>query len=132
MNKETKRALLSDLIFLARADKKVTESEYDFILRIAERMELSKADVNALFENPIPSKPQNSELQRLTHFYKLVLVMNVDRETHESEVIAIRNFGLKMGIRPGVVDQILMRMHDFEDKIIPSDELIKIFQTYYN
>lgn len=132
MNKETNRALLSDLILLAQADNKVTDSEYDFIMRIAEQMGLSEADVTELFDNPLPSKPQNSELQRLTHFYKLVLVMNVDRETHEKEIIAVRNFGLKMGIRPGVVDQILLRMNDYKDKIIPTEELLKIFQTYYN
>ncbi|MBZ0326009.1 MAG: TerB family tellurite resistance protein [Altibacter sp.] len=132
MDKETNRALLSDLILLAQADNKVTDSEYDFIIRIAEQMGLSEADVTELFDNPLPSKPQNSELQRLTHFYKLVLVMNVDRETHEKEIIAVRNFGLKMGIRPGVVDQILLRMNDYKDKIIPTEELLKIFQTYYN
>lgn len=132
MNNETNRALLSDLIILAQADNKVTDVEYDFIMRLAERMELSETDVAELFKNPIPSVPLITELQRLTHFYKLVLVMNVDRESHESEIIAIRNFGLKMGIRPGVIDQILLRMDDFEDRIIPSDELLKIFQTYYN
>jgi hypothetical protein len=132
MNKETNRALLSDLIILAKADEKVTDVEYDFIMRLASRMELSEAEVAELFDNPIPSIPLITELERLTHFYKLVLVMNVDRETHEREIIAVRNFGLKMGIRPGVIDQILLRMNEYEDKIIPSEELLKIFQTYYN
>jgi len=58
--------------------------------------------------------------------------MNVDRETHEKEVVVLRNFGLKMGIRPGVINQILIRMNQFEDKVIPAQELIKIFQAYYN
>ena len=132
MNNETNRSLLSDLIILAQADNKVTDVEYDFIMRLAEQMELRETDVAELFKNPMPSVPITTELQRLTHFYKLVLVMNVDRESHESEITAIRNFGLKMGIRPGVIDQILVRMDDFEDKIIPSNELLKIFQTYYN
>ncbi len=58
--------------------------------------------------------------------------MNVDKVTHEAEVVALRNFGLKMGIRPGAIDTILMRMNEYEDKIIPSQELIAIFQSYYN
>ncbi len=132
MNKEIKKALLSDLIILAHADEKLTDAEYEFILRLADRMDFTKEEVDALFENPHPSKPIFTELERITHFYKLVLVMNVDRETHPKEVIAIRNYGLKMGIRPGVIDQILARMEDYEDKIIPSEEIIKIFQTYYN
>ncbi|MAP54925.1 TerB family tellurite resistance protein [Altibacter sp.] len=132
MDKFGNKALISDLIALARADEKVTEVEYDFIIRLAERMRISSAEVKELFENPLPSKPLLTELERITHFYKLVLVMNVDKETHEKEIVAVRNFGLKMGIRPGVVDQILLRMEEYEDKIIPSEELLKIFQTYYN
>ena len=132
MENNTNHALISDLIILARADDKVTDAEVDFIKRLANRMEVSEAEVDTLFKNPLPSKTLFTELERITHFYKLVLLMNVDLETHEKEVIAIRNFGLKMGIRPGVVDQILIRMNSYEDKIIPSEELIKIFQTYYN
>jgi hypothetical protein len=132
MEKENNRSMVSDLIILAHADEKVTAGEYDFILRIAERLNIDKDEVDALFINPTPSKPLFSELERITHFYKLVLLMNVDLETHPKEVVAIRQFGLKMGIRPGVIDQILLRMDDFENKIIPSDELIRIFQTYYN
>ena len=117
---------------LANADDKVTDAEYDFIKRIAIRMELPLSELDELFENPLPSKVSFTELERITHFYKMVLLMNVDRETHAKEVIAIRDFGIKMGIRPGVMDQVLTRMEEYEDKIIPSDELIKIFQTYYN
>ncbi|OAB81500.1 tellurite resistance TerB family protein [Cochleicola gelatinilyticus] len=132
MNTEKTYALVSDLIVLANADNKVTDSEYEFILRIADRMGLSKKELDALFEAPVPSKTLFTELERITHFYKLVLVMNVDNETHEKEVITVKNFGLKMGIRPGAVDQILLRMKEYDNNIIPSDELIKIFQTYYN
>lgn len=125
-------ALLSDLIVLAKADDKVTESEYDLILQLGEAMKISKTEVDALFENPLPSVVQSSELQRITHFYKLMLLMNVDQEKHEKEIAMIRNFGLKMGIRPGVMDQMLIKMEEYEDHIIPSEELMKIFQTYYN
>lgn len=132
MEKDNSRAMISDLIVLAHADEKLTRTEYDFILRLAKRMGIDKQEVDLLFRNPLPSKPLFTELERITHFYKLVLLMNVDMETHEKEILAVRNFGLKMGIRPGVVDQILIRMNEFENKIIPSNELIQIFQTYYN
>ncbi len=132
MNKENNLALISDLIILARADDKVTLSEYDFIMRLAFRMDLEKEDVDQLFENPKPTKTQFSELERITHFHKMVLLMNVDRETHDKEVIAIKDFGLKMGIREGVINQVLIQMEKYEDKVIPSKELIKIFKTFYN
>jgi hypothetical protein len=95
-------------------------------------MDVAKETVDQLFANPMPSQPIFSEMERIIHFHKLVLLMNVDRETHEKEVLVLRNFGLKMGIRTGAIDQILIQMNIYEDKIIPSQELLKIFQTYYN
>ncbi len=91
MKKENSLALISDLIILARADNKVTLSEYDFIMRLAFRMDLDKNDVDQLFENPLPSKSNFTELERITHFQKMVLLMNVDRETHDKEIVTIKN-----------------------------------------
>lgn len=117
---------------MANADDKVTDSEYEFILRLADRMGFSKNQLDALFENPQPSSTLFSELERITHFYKLVLLMHVDGEVHEKESVAIRNFGLKMGIRQGVIDQIIKIMEAQNNKVIPTEMLIKIFKTYYN
>jgi uncharacterized tellurite resistance protein B-like protein len=127
-----RKSLISDLIYLAKADGVVDTAEYDFIHRVGLRMGLDFDSIDDLFDNPQPSVTLFSEMDRITHFHKLLLVMNVDRETHEKEVIALRNFGLKMGIRPGAIDQILLKMNQYEDKIIPSQELIAIFQSYYN
>ena len=132
MNNSNSKSLLSDLIFIANADGKIDSSEYDFIHRIGKRMGLEAAEIDNLFSEPEPSSPLFSEMERITHFHKLVLVMNVDKVTHESEVVTLRNFGLKMGIRPGAIDTILSRMEEYEDKIIPAQELIAIFQSYYN
>lgn len=132
MGKEKNHALLSDLIVLAKADDILMASEYDFILRIATRMKVSKVEVDQLIKNPLPSLPIATEIDRITHFHKLILLMNVDWEAHEKEIEVLRNFGLKLGIRPAAIDRILIRTQEYEDKIIPADELIQIFQTYYN
>jgi ribosomal protein S25 len=58
--------------------------------------------------------------------------MYVDNEIHEQEIITARNFGLKMGIRQGVIDQILNKVNEYEDHVIPVEDLMKIFKTYYN
>ncbi|AVI49815.1 hypothetical protein C5O00_00995 [Pukyongia salina] len=125
-------ALISDLIVLAKADDKIMASEYDFILRIATRMNVSQEEVDRLIEDPLPSLPIVSEIERITHFHKLILLMNVDWEAHQKEVEVVRNFGLKLGIRPGAIDQILLRTQQYENRVIPAEELIQIFQTYYN
>lgn len=132
MNLDRNKSLISDLIVLAKADGIIDAAEHDFIHRIGARMLLNFDTIEELFEHPEPSIPLFNELDRITHFHKLLLVMNVDQESHESEIVALRNFGLKMGIRPEAIDQILLKMHEFENKIIPSEELIGIFQSYYN
>lgn len=114
------------------ADGKINSSEIEFIQKLAKRMDISNNDVISLFENPQPSQPIFSEVQRITHFYKLMLVMNVDNETHEKELIALKNFGLKMGIRPLVADQILKKMEHYKPLMVPAEELLKIFKIYYN
>ena len=48
--KQDNRALISDLIVLAKADEVITYTEYDFILRLADRMEVSKEEVDLLFK----------------------------------------------------------------------------------
>lgn len=132
MRYDDKYALISDLIVLAKADEKITSREYDLIFRLAKRMGVTKGKVEVLLHNPMVSKPIFSELERITHFHKLLSMMNVDGEVHKKEVIVLRNFGLKMGIRPGAIDQILIKMNDYEDKIVPTKELLNIFQAHYN
>ena len=132
MLNDNKKAMISDFIVIAKADDVITQPEYDFMYRLAERMDVTKEEVNALIDNPHPSQPIFTELERITHFHKLVLLMNVDRETHDKEVVVLRNFGLKMGIHPSVIDVILVEMNQHEDKIIPSHRLIEIFKSFYN
>jgi len=126
------KSLLSDLINMVMADGKIKPSEIDFIQKLALRMDISDRELVDLFENPQPSRPVFSEVERITHFYKLILMMNIDNEAHESEIVALKNFGLKMGIRPVVADQILKKMNEYEENIVPAEELLKIFKIYYN
>ncbi len=126
------KSLLSDLINMVLADGKIKSSEVDFIKKLAKRMGISNRELIDLFENPQPSQPLYSEVERITHFYKLILMMNIDNEAHESEIVALKNFGLTMGIRPIVADQILKKMKQSEEKLISSEELLNIFKIYYN
>ncbi len=125
-------SLLSDLVYIVKADGKITQSELDFLMRIAKRMKISTEQVKDLFTNPLPTKTNFTEIEKITQFQKMVLLMNVDGETHPKEIEAIKNYGLAMGIRPTVIDHVLLKMEDYPDKIIPPQELIHLFQKYYN
>ncbi|MEM0519409.1 MULTISPECIES: TerB family tellurite resistance protein [Aequorivita] len=126
------RALLSDLIQMIKVDGKIKNSEIQFIQKMATRMNISDKELINLIEDPAPSQAVYSEVERITHFYKLILVMKIDNETHHTELVALKNFGLKMGIRPVVADQILRKMEQSKEQTLPAEELLNIFKIYYN
>ncbi|KJJ37387.1 hypothetical protein MB09_14720 [Aequorivita vladivostokensis] len=117
---------------MVRADGKIKPSEVAFVKKLARRMDISDQEILELFQNPEDSRPVYSEVERITHFYKLILMMKIDNETHQSEIVALKNFGLKMGIRPIVADQILKKLEQSENNTIPAEELLKVFKIYYN
>ncbi len=127
-----KKQIISDMIGLAKADNVLHEREYEFILAVAARLGLSKTEVDTINANPLKVSVLSTELQRITQFHRLLLLMNVDQETHFTELDAIRNYGLKLGIRPEAIEQILNEMEDHENKMIPSTRLVEIFKRFYN
>jgi hypothetical protein len=58
--------------------------------------------------------------------------MNVDQEQHETELRRLHTIGLRMGLPPSAIDQVLIVMHKYPDKIIPPEVLINIFKAHYN
>ncbi len=127
-----KKQIISDMIGLAKADNVLHEREYEFILAVAARLGLSKTEVDTINANPLKISVLSTELQRITQFHRLLLLMNVDQETHFTELDALRNYGLKLGIRPEAIEQILNEMEDHENKMIPSTRLVEIFKRFYN
>lgn len=127
-----KHQIISDMIALAKADNNIHEREYQFILAVADRLGVQKQEVAHLFDNPLTPVVAKTELQRITQFHRLLLLMNVDQETHVVEVDAIRNYGLQLGIRPEAIEQILNEMNQYKDKMIPSSRLVEIFKRFYN
>ncbi|MEP0262681.1 TerB family tellurite resistance protein [Dokdonia sp.] len=127
-----KKQIISDMIALAKADNELHEREYDFILAVAGRLGLSKEDVDHIHANPSKVNVLTTEMQRITQFHRLLLLMNVDQETHIAEMDALRNYGLKLGIRPEAIEQILNEMEAHENNMIPSTRLIEIFKRFYN
>jgi len=129
---QEKHQILSDMIALAKADSILHEREYEFILAVAERLGVAKNTVDELVESPVETPAFKTELQRITQFHRLLLLMNVDQETHIVEMDALRNYGLKLGIRPEAIEQILNEMETHENKMMPTERLVEIFKRFYN
>ncbi len=131
-SKDEKLSLLSEMLLFAMADGEIKEEEYDFILAIASQLGVSKIELDNLPLNGDNYKPIKSESQRILQFHRLVLLMNVDQMMSQSEVYKIKEMGLKMGLRAEAIDTVLKEMHQYPNKVIPPQELIKIFTRFYN
>ena len=127
-----KLSLLTELIKLARCDHKVREQEYEFLLTIAQSINVSKEDFDSLFEKHIEFMPPESEFDRILQFHRLVLLMNVDQETSDLEIKFIKDIGIRLGLNPFATNQVLAEMNLYPEKVIPPEKLIEIFKAHYN
>ncbi|KAA1247879.1 TerB family tellurite resistance protein [Aquimarina sp. RZ0] len=131
-SKEEKLSLLAEMIEFAKADKEIKDEEYNFILAIALQLGITEEEIGDLVRNNAARKHLQPESQRILQFHRLVLLMNVDKETSQSEIHKIREMGLKMGLRPEAINTVLKEMHKYPDKVIPPKELMSIFARFYN
>jgi uncharacterized tellurite resistance protein B-like protein len=131
-SKEEKLSLLSEMIQFAKADKKFKEEEYNFILLIASQLKITKEEVDTLIEEGVEKKSLQPESQRILQFHRLVLLMNIDQETSQLEIHKIKDMGLRMGLRLEAIDEVLEKMNEYPNKVIPPQELISIFTRFYN
>ena len=127
-----KLSLLTELIKLARCDQEVREQEYNFLLTIAQSLNVRKEDLDSLFDRYIDFTPPESEFERILQFHRLVLLMNVDIETSDTEVEFLKDIGIRLGLNPMATNRVLDEMNLYPDKVIPPEKLIEIFKEQYN
>ena len=127
-----KLSLLTQLIKLAKADKQERDLEYDFLLILAERLGVDKEQFDQLFADYIEYSPPPLEADRILQFHRLVLLMNIDGESHKSEKRFLQMTGVVMGLNPVAVTAILEEMRSHENMVIPPDRLIEIFKVHHN
>jgi hypothetical protein len=127
-----KLSLLTELIKLARCDHEVREQEYEFLLTIARSLQVGKKEFDQLFHAYIEFTPPASEFDRILQFHRLVLLMNIDQETSQSELEFIKDIGIRLGLNPMATNQVLKAMNAYPDRVIPPEKLIEIFKRQYN
>lgn len=129
---QEKLSLLAQLVKIAEADTALREQEFNFLSVIARQLGVSPAEFNRVFEENIDFQPPKFEADRIVQFQRLLLMMHVDQSVGEEELRCIREMGIRMGLNPAATNRVLERMHDFDNGIIPPDELMSIFQTHQN
>ena len=125
-------SLLSEMIAFAKSDDAIKQVEYNFLLGVANQLQVSREDFDYLINNPINYTNLNSYSERIVQFHRLVLLMNVDDKLSPNEIIKLHDFGLKMGINYETINRVLYLMEGFPNKMVPPDVLIDIFKVQYN
>lgn len=125
-------SILSELIAFARVDYKIKDDEYDFLLSVANLMNVKKTSLDELLEKTVEISVPKTQMDRIVQFHRLLLLMNIDNEQHKKEVEKLHNIGLWMGLPPSAISQILEVMHQYPNKAIPPKILLNIFRAHYN
>ncbi|MDG1572351.1 TerB family tellurite resistance protein [Robiginitalea sp. M366] len=131
-NYREKLGILSEMISFARADDSIKESEFNFLLGVSKQLGISRRDFDALLDEGVNTLMPKTQLDRIVQFHRLVLLMNVDHESHPDEIRQLKDTGLHMGLPPTAIDQVLTIMHQYPDKIVPPEVLMDIFRAHYN
>ena len=131
-NYQEKLNILSEMIAFARIDKTLKQSEYDFLVSVSKNLGVSKSAFEELLLQKAEKKVLKSEADRIIQFHRLLLLMNIDKKQTKAEINNLYNMGLKMGLPPSAIGQVLEIMHQYPNKLVPAETLIDIFKAYYN
>lgn len=136
MEREYKEKLshLNDLIKLSRVDGYESSIESNFIESVAERLGVSGSDLDDLKNGhiEIDFSPPRYEYQIIPQFHRIILLMGIDRMIYKEEIQFCMELGLRMGLNPNAVKEIVDKMIFYPNNIIPAEELESIFKKYYN
>lgn len=125
-------SILSELINFARIDNRLNEKELDFLRAISRRLDVDESVFESLVRSPLPTLKLQSLSDRLVQFHRLFMLMNIDEDQDPSEVEALYNYGLAMGLPVSAIRQLLEVMHEYPDRIVPADVIVQIFHAHYN
>lgn len=127
-----KLSLLTELIKISRADGEVRADEYEFLLLVAKQLNVEKAEFDKLYSDYVDFTPPPLEFERILQFHRLVMLANIDMHLDSKEKELLRKAGLKLGLNPVAVDNLLREMRKSETRMISPERLIEIFQVYHN
>ncbi len=129
---QEKLSLIQDLIGLSLADGEEDFIEGNFIYTIAKSLSVTEFEVDELRKNPVQYSPENKETDRIIQFYRLLLLMGIDKNKTDSEISFCKKVTLRMGLNPIAVNNTIEQILNSETGMMSPEEVIKIFQVQHN
>lgn len=108
---------LKNLVMLAMADGKLTDSELAVILAVASRENISPDDLTKVIEDPdsVNINLPDDEDTKLAYLRDMVALMMVDGDLEEQELAICKIYAMALGYRSSIVDGMIAGVIDSLD-----------------
>ena len=115
-NKKDQQRLgqLKNLVMLASADEKLTDSELAVLLAVASREKLTPEEFNKVIDDPDSvsiTLPEDEET-KLAYLRDMVAMMMIDGELDEREMAICKLYAMALGYRGSIVDGMIAGVVD--------------------
>ena len=123
---------LKALYHLACADTILTKAEVIYIKNVAERLGIQASEL----ENFDPREPDlelpDREYKIYALFHRLAIIIMIDNALNEREKQYCFNLGIKMGLHPNAVGEIIHHIAEKGSMEVMPTEIMNIFRKYLN
>ena len=121
---------LRALYHLACADKVLTDVEGEYIKNVAERLGIPLEELSKLDPYEPTLELPNREYKNYILFHRLALIVMIDDTLSERERQYCFNLGIKMGLHPNAVGEIIDYIASQGTIDSKSSEVMAIFKKY--
>lgn len=123
---------LKALYHLACADKSLTKAEATYIKIVAERLGISQEELEKFDgTEPILELPDR-EYKLYALFHRLTIIIMIDHAATENEKRYCFNLGIKMGLHPNAIGEIIEYVALTGVMESLPEKIIRIFRKYLN
>lgn len=108
---------LKNLVMLASADEKVTDSEMAVLIAVASRENITPEEFNKVMDDPDSvniTLPEDEET-KLAYLRDMVAMMMIDGELDEQELAICKLYAMALGYRSSIVDGMIAGVIDSLD-----------------
>ena len=108
---------LKNLVMLAAADDRFTDSELAVLLAVASRENITPEEFNSVMEDPdsVTINLPEDEDTKLAYLRDMVAMMMVDGELDEQELAICKIYAMSLGYRGSIVDGMIAGVIDSLD-----------------
>ena len=108
---------VKNLIMLALADGKASESELALIAAIASREEISQEELDNLIDHPDEVKIElpEEEDEKLRYLEDMVALMMIDGELDDQELAMCKLYAIALGYESSTVEKMIL---DISDRLV--------------